>query len=103
MFIASLILVPTIPAIFGLPDNAVLSEKYQTLVTPSGSTFAIWGVIFIAEGIFSVMQMMPKYRNHPMVVEGAKYNFALACFTQVVWTLVFSYEVRASEASAKRI
>ena len=33
----------------GLPDNAELSNKYQTLVTPAPYAFAIWGIIFTAE------------------------------------------------------
>ena len=52
--------------VFGIPDNAELSEKYQTILTPAGYAFAIWGVIFVAEGIFAIAQMFPKFRSDPM-------------------------------------
>ena len=42
--------------IFG-PTNSDLSQKYQTLVTPAGWAFSIWGAIFILEGIFVVVQV----------------------------------------------
>jgi hypothetical protein len=32
----------------GRPTNGELSAKYQTIVTPSGTAFSIWSVIFIA-------------------------------------------------------
>ena len=33
------------PAIFNLPTNSELSERYATLVTPTGWTFSIWLII----------------------------------------------------------
>mmetsp|Transcript_37668 Transcript_37668/g.40886 ORF Transcript_37668/g.40886 Transcript_37668/m.40886 type:complete len:88 (+) Transcript_37668:1-264(+) len=30
-----------------LPNNGDLSDKYQTLVTPFGLSFSIWGLIFL--------------------------------------------------------
>ena len=54
-------------SVFSFPDNAELSEKYQTIITPSGGTFAIWGIIFISQGIFAVIQMLSGYRSNPLV------------------------------------
>jgi hypothetical protein len=79
--------------LFGLPDNAVLSEKYQTLVTPIGWAFSIWGPIFISQAIFTVIQMLPDYRANPLVTEGVGYWYAAVCLAQVFWTLSFSLEV----------
>ncbi|CAJ1941285.1 unnamed protein product [Cylindrotheca closterium] len=75
------------------PDNGELSEKYQTLITPNGSAFSIWGLIFVAEGIFAVAQLFPKFSNEKMVMEGVKYWWVLACIFQCGWTIAFAFEV----------
>lgn len=79
--------------VFGIPDNAELSEKYQTILTPAGYAFAIWGVIFVAEGIFAIAQMFPKFRSDPMVQKGVFIWYFVACVVQSAWTLAFGYEV----------
>lgn len=76
----------------GLPDNATLSDKYQTLVTPANYAFAIWGIIFTSELIWTVVQCFPKYRSHELVVKGVGYNFCLASLAQSVWTIFFGLE-----------
>ena len=58
--------------IFG-PTNTQLSAKYQTLVTPAGWAFAIWGPIFIWEGIFAIVQMLPRFRSNPIIQDGIAY------------------------------
>eukprot|EP00418_Pyrodinium_bahamense_P009714 CAMPEP_0179127344 /NCGR_PEP_ID=MMETSP0796-20121207/60323_1 /TAXON_ID=73915 /ORGANISM="Pyrodinium bahamense, Strain pbaha01" /LENGTH=403 /DNA_ID=CAMNT_0020826135 /DNA_START=32 /DNA_END=1245 /DNA_ORIENTATION=- len=52
----------SLTGIFG-PTNSDLSKKYQTLVTPAGFAFSIWGPIFIWEGTFAVAQMLPRFRG----------------------------------------
>jgi len=79
--------------VFGIPDNGELSDKYQTILTPSGWAFAIWGIIFTAEGIFAVVQMIPKFRNDPMVQDGIFIWYFVSCVAQSGWTLAFGYEV----------
>jgi len=77
----------------GTPTNGNLSEKSQTIVTPNGSAFSIWGLIFIAQGIFSVLQMLPKFRADPMLQDGISYWYASACAAQIGWTFSFAYEI----------
>ncbi len=79
-------------SVFGFPNNAELSEKYQTIVTPAGGTFAIWAVIFLSQGVFAVLQMFADYRSHPLVQEGISYNYMIACVFQSLWTFAFGYE-----------
>mmetsp|Transcript_15384 Transcript_15384/g.23008 ORF Transcript_15384/g.23008 Transcript_15384/m.23008 type:complete len:292 (+) Transcript_15384:63-938(+) len=79
-------------SIFGFPDNSALSEKYQTLVTPSGVTFAIWGIVFLFQGIFAIVQMLSKYRSTDIVQEGVSYWYFVACMFQAAWTFAFGYE-----------
>lgn len=36
-----------------------MSALYPTLFTPAGWAFSIWGLIFLAEGVFSLWQLLP--------------------------------------------
>merc|ERR1719313_124544 len=56
----------SLTGIFG-KTNTELSAKYETLVTPSGWAFSIWGPIFIREGIFVVAQLFPRFRKSEVV------------------------------------
>jgi len=80
----------SLTGIFG-PTNTTLSAKYQTLVTPAGWAFAIWGPIFIWEGVFAVAQMLPSNRNRPVVDVITPWWLA-ACAFQIAWTFFFAQE-----------
>eukprot|EP00933_Yihiella_yeosuensis_P063056 TRINITY_DN66111_c0_g1_i1.p1 TRINITY_DN66111_c0_g1~~TRINITY_DN66111_c0_g1_i1.p1 ORF type:complete len:308 (+),score=55.42 TRINITY_DN66111_c0_g1_i1:98-1021(+) len=86
--------VVTYTSITGLygETNTVLSKRYQTLVTPAGWAFAIWGPIFIWEGIFTVAQMLPRYRNLDSVQKTSPWWWATCAF-QVSWSLFFAQEM----------
>ena len=77
---------------FGLPDNATISEKYQTLVTPAGYAFGIWGIIFTAELVWTIAQCFPSYRSTELVTKGVGYYFVWACLAQALWTIAFGLE-----------
>mmetsp|Transcript_22989 Transcript_22989/g.33645 ORF Transcript_22989/g.33645 Transcript_22989/m.33645 type:complete len:288 (+) Transcript_22989:100-963(+) len=79
--------------IFGFPDNAELSDKYQTIISPAGLTFSIWGIIFLAQGIFTIAQMLKDYRAEKLVQEGVSYWYFVACLFQSAWTFAFGYEI----------
>jgi len=79
--------------VFGFPDNAELSGLYQTLVTPSGGTFAIWGLIFISQAVFTVVQMLSGYRSNKLVQDGVSYSYFVACIFQSAWIFAFGYEI----------
>jgi hypothetical protein len=71
--------------------NTALSKKYQTLVTPAGWAFSIWGPIFIWEGIFAVCQMLPTLRGNALV-QRITIWWSVACAFQVLWSVVFAQE-----------
>jgi hypothetical protein len=85
---------------FGLQDNATLSAKYQTLVTPAGYAFAIWGIIFTAELVWAVAQLLPAYRSSELVITGVGYKFVWACLAQALWTIMFGLEKIAFSLAA---
>jgi benzodiazapine receptor len=74
------------------PTNAELSAKYQTLVTPSGYAFAIWGIIFLAQFIWMVLQALPAFRSSDVVIKGVGYWYVAVCVAQCAWSIVFANE-----------
>ena len=60
-------------------------------MTPKSTAFSIWAVIFLAEGLFTILQWIAPYRskahNH------VQFYFVAACLFQAAWTIAFSYEV----------
>ena len=77
----------------GTPDNGELSRKYQTIVTPASTAFSIWAVIFLAQGAWAVLQLLPRFRAHPMVQDGVCYSYSSVTAMQIGWTFAFAYEV----------
>lgn len=74
-------------------DNASISQKYQTIITPHGIAFSIWGVIFLAEAIFVGVTLMSKEkRENTLVVDGVSFWFVLVCIAQTAWSPAFAYE-----------
>merc|ERR1719367_2692674 len=77
---------------FGTGNNTELSEKYQTIITPKGTAFSIWGVIYLFQALFTVVQLMPMFRSKPMVQEGVGYWYCATCIIQACWQVVFGFE-----------
>ena len=77
----------------GNGTNGELSEKYQTIITPSSRAFIIWAVIFVFQAIFAIAQFFKRFRAHPQVQKGVSYWYCGVCAFQVGWTLAFAYEI----------
>jgi tryptophan-rich sensory protein/branched-subunit amino acid transport protein AzlD len=75
-------------------NNATISDKYQTIITPFGFAFSIWGVIFLMQAIFCYVCNFggEEYSAHPLVVSGVSYYYLLACLAQTAWSPAFAYE-----------
>lgn len=57
-------------------DNASISDKYQTIITPNGVAFSIWAVIFLSEAIFVALTFFSeRERRHALVLDGASFWF----------------------------
>jgi translocator protein len=77
----------------GRPTNGELSDKYQTIVTPVGLMFSIWGPIFILQALWVLWQfLLPSLRNSEGVYK-VGYWYAVAVVFQCGWTFAFSWEV----------
>jgi len=75
-----------------LPSNGELSLKYQTIITPSGYAFAIWGPIFILQFVWVLWQILIPSQRNATGVFAAKY-YVVVCLLQAGWTFSFAYEV----------
>jgi len=80
----------SLAGLFG-ETNQVLSKKYQTLVTPAGWAFSIWGPLFIWEGVFAACQMLPRFRGSDVVHLASPWWWG-ACACQCAWTFAFAQE-----------
>lgn len=76
-----------------LPSNAQLSAKYQSIVTPAGWAFAIWGIIFISQLVWVLHQQQRQPNGEECLqVQAVQYNYLWVCLAQVGWTVSFSLE-----------
>merc|ERR1711924_536657 len=90
-YVVNLVLIyVSVTGVFGA-TNREMSQKYQTLVTPAGFAFSIWGPIFVWEGIFASAQMLSQFRGSP-VVHAIAPLWWLTCACQVAWSLVFAQD-----------
>jgi translocator protein len=78
---------------FDRPTNSELSAKYQTIVTPSGTAFSIWSLIFITQAIWVAMQFLVPSQRSALGVQTVGLKYLYACLAQAGWTFAFVWEV----------
>lgn len=71
-----------------LPDVGQVSDQNQTLATPAGYAFAIWGPIFLLIGVYAIYQALPAQRGNPLL-RRIGWWIAAACFGNAIWEVVF--------------
>jgi len=75
-----------------LPNNGDISDKYQTIITPFGTSFLIWSVIFMWQLFWVIWQFLPSQRNCEGVIR-AWYYYPLFTVFQAGWTISFAHEI----------
>lgn len=73
---------------FRMPSVDSVSANYETLFTPAGYVFSIWGVIYMSFLIYGVYQLMPSQSQKPiydqlampMIIINALAAIWIACF-----------------------
>ena len=75
-----------------LPDNGTLSDKYQTILTPWGTSFSIWIAIFMYQLLWVIWQWLPSQRNSEGVMR-AWYFYPIFSTFQAGWTYSFANEI----------
>ena len=69
--------------------TAEISDRYDTLFAPIGFTFAIWGVIYLLLGIYSVYQLI----RDNAVIRTITPWFIASSVLNGVWIVAWHYEV----------
>jgi len=75
-----------------LPNNGDISDKYQTIITPFGTSFLIWSVIFMWQLFWVIWQFLPTQRNCEGVIK-AWYFYPMFTVFQAGWTFSFAHEI----------
>lgn len=75
----------------GLSQKEV-SDRYQTLITPSPFTFSIWSVIY-GLLILALVLMVIRHRDpyYGQAVEGLSLLIRLSFFLNIIWIVTFSF------------
>lgn len=69
-----------------------VSDMYLTLITPSPSTFSIWGVIYsllIISNIVMIIKSQDLYYKN--IINEISLFFKLSCIFNILWIVSFSY------------
>ena len=69
-----------------------VSARYPSLFTPAGFTFGIWGVIYLALGVFTVWQALPAQRNNKTIARISR-PFMANCAANIAWLFAWHYEL----------
>ncbi len=82
-------------------DVGQVSNKYNSIFTPSGITFAIWGIIYVALLLFCIYYILMSYRhniNHPANVDVSRIGvwFILNNLGAAAWLLAWTNEMIAA-------
>jgi len=73
-----------------------LSDQYPNLFVPAGSTFSIWGVIYLLLAIFAIYQLVYAFRSNeqkPTFIEKIGLLFILSSLMNMGWIFAWHYEI----------
>lgn len=66
-----------------------ISDKYPTLLTPSGYAFAVWSLIYLGLAAFSIFQALPKNAGRYARI---RLVYILNCAANGAWIYLWHYE-----------
>jgi hypothetical protein len=69
-----------------------VSARYPSLFTPAGFTFGIWGVIYLALGVFTIWQALPGQRSNAVIARISG-PFIANCAANIAWLFAWHYEL----------
>ncbi len=83
--------------IFGGVTNADISNKYETVFTPAGLTFAIWGIIYLSLFGFTIYHLISAYKDNvnseaSLAVLKIGNLFIINNIATTIWVFAFAYE-----------
>jgi hypothetical protein len=76
--------------------SAEVSDSFPNLFAPAGYTFAIWGVIYLLLGVYTVYQFLMINRNlddvKKAVFHKIRVYFILSCMANTLWIFAWHYK-----------
>ncbi|TAF82927.1 MAG: hypothetical protein EAZ51_01365 [Sphingobacteriales bacterium] len=83
--------------VFNNQNNAQISAKYETLFTPAGVTFSIWGLIYLSLFGFIIYHLLCAYKYDSNAepnkeIQKINYLFIINNIATAFWVYAFSYE-----------
>jgi benzodiazapine receptor len=75
-------------------QTGAISDRFTVLVVPAGYVFAIWGVIYLGQLAFTVLQALPSRREDPLF-RRLGYLPAVAGALNALWIVLWHWEVFA--------
>lgn len=83
--------------IFGGVTNGEISDKYETVFTPAGLTFSIWGVIYLALFGFTIYHLVRAYKDDvhsetSQTLSRIGNLFIVNNVATTLWVFAFTYE-----------
>ena len=76
----------------GGQTTGAVSAKYPALFTPSGFTFSIWGLIYLALAAFIFYQASPRQLGNKRIAAISRY-FKLSCLANALWIFAWHFEL----------
>ncbi|NNE65932.1 MAG: hypothetical protein HKN33_05140 [Pyrinomonadaceae bacterium] len=73
-----------------LPNQ--ISDRYSTVITPSGYAFAIWGLIYFGLIAFSIYQALPSQRESELI-SGIRVPYLFLSALNIGWLFAWHYEL----------
>lgn len=71
-------------------NTGQISDRFESLFTPAGYVFSIWGVIYLGLIAFAIFQMLPSQRENPRLRKLGTI-FAWSCLANIVWLFFWHY------------
>ncbi|MBU1143946.1 MAG: tryptophan-rich sensory protein, partial [Firmicutes bacterium] len=76
-------------------NTGEISDQYPNLFQPTGSTFSIWGVIYLLLGAYSVFQIIRIGQVETDVIEKTYFNlnilFSISSIANISWLLFWHH------------
>ncbi len=76
---------------FGGQTTGEVSDKYHSMFTPAGFTFAIWSLIYLLLAAFVIYQALPAQRDNRQLARISPW-FQVSCAANVLWILAWHNE-----------
>jgi hypothetical protein len=73
--------------------NADVSAKYPTILTPAGYAFAIWGLIFLLQGVYVLYGLLSGDDDKLRYIALLGVFVPLGWVGEAVWTPIFNFEL----------